>query len=218
MSVSGSVLNFSEKWIDCMLVFSFPTIFQIYRQTFSCFTYRCMKKCLAISRDQTKVSIFSSSHFNSAGIFLIQSKWFRLRNFDEKNHSFNVCLFNKQTNKQKKHGLYVSVFFSLPLVRARSPKDAKYNPIRIDWLVQRTVVCIQRKEEERWRQTGSLFYCWRRKSVDELAEVFVVVAAAFIVVVVGATVDVSLGFFITVTKPPNSSNRNGVELLLAQIS
>lgn len=29
---------------------------------------------------------------------------------------------------------------------------------------------------------------------------------------------ISFGFFITVTKPPNSSNRNGVALLLAQIN
>jgi hypothetical protein len=67
-------------------------------------------------------------------------------------------------------------------------KDAKYNPIRTDRLLKITVVYTQNDI---------------KKSVVGLFEL---------------VMDGSFGFFITVTRPPNSSNRNGVELLLAQIN
>lgn len=63
-------------------------------------------------------------------------------------------------------------------------------------------------------------YCGSKKSVVEFvadAELFglfwSIIVAWFVL-----TSFEEFGFFITVTRPPNSSNRNGVVLLLAQIN
>lgn len=78
-------------------------------------------------------------------------------------------------------------------------------------LYEKRYICMQQEEKQN-THARTRVYCWSKKSVvgwlAVLAESFIVVWSSVVLP----------GFFITVTRPPNSSNRKGVVLLLAQMS
>ena len=78
-------------------------------------------------------------------------------------------------------------------------------------LYEKRYICMQQEEKQN-THAHTRVYCWSKKSVvgwlAVLAESFIVVWSSVVLP----------GFFITVTRPPNSSNRKGVVLLLAQMS
>jgi hypothetical protein len=126
------------------------------------------------------------------------------------------------TNTTRIQEVNVAVFsFCLCFLLFLIDETWQGNPMRTDSFL--VTIVEDQKEGERERERANVneqetkkrdkiclnVYCCSRKSVFVVA----------IELVSGTVVSLlAVGFFITVTRPPNSSNRNGVELLLAQIN